>query len=107
MSRLPVSLDQDLNGGIVIFAEDRDAVLNTVMDVAAAVPPVALAAIGNAVREYHESAGQSAAANLDEALTAVPDRIALSLLKLTPEEAVALGVALRQAGLALLGGDAA
>lgn len=107
MTTLPVAIDHDLNGGIVVYAEERAAVLNMVMDVAATVAPTALAHIAAALHEYHESAGTSAAAALDRALEDVPDRVAVSVLKLTPEEAIALGSALTRYGIEALGGDAA
>lgn len=105
--RLPVSVEADLNGGVVVFAEERDAVLNAVMDVAATVAPTTIAAIASALHEYHESAGTTAAAALDRALEDVSDHICVTLLKLTGAEAVALGIALQRAGMASLGGDAA
>ena len=104
MSRLPVSIEHDIHGGITVYAEERDSVLHSVMDVAAQVSPVTLANIARTLQEYHESAGTSAAQALDAALSDVPDRIALTVLKLTPEEALALGTALHVAAIELLGG---
>lgn len=104
MSRLPVTVEQDINGGITVYADERDSVLHSVMDVAAQVSPVTLANIARTLQEYHESAGTSAAQALDLALLDVPDRIAVTVLKLTPMEALALAVTLRHNALALLGG---
>lgn len=107
MTGLPVEVDLDINGGVAIYATERAAVLHSVMDVAAQVSPVVVGNIALALQEYNESMGLKAAQDLDHALLDVPDRMTLSVLKLTGEEAVALGVALQHMGLRAMGGEGA
>lgn len=104
---LPVQVDLDINGGVAIYATERAAALHCVMDVAAQVSPVVIGNVGRALHEYQESMGQSEASALDLALMDVPQPLALTVLKLTGEEAVALAAALNYFGLKAIGGEGA
>lgn len=102
MSNLPIEIDRDIHGGITLYVTERDAVLHTVMDVARQVAPTVIAHVARAVQEYHENGGASAAGDLDLALQDVPDHVNLTVLKLTPAEAMALAIALQYEAAALL-----
>lgn len=107
MSRLPIDIDRDIHGGITLYVTERDAVLHTVMDVARQVSPNVIAHVARATQEYHESGGTSAAADLDVALMDVPEHVNLTVLKMTPHEAMALAIALQYEAAALLDAETA
>lgn len=102
MNQLPIAIERDIHGGLTLFVTERDAVLHTVMDVARQVAPTVIAHVARAVQEYHENGGPSSAGDLDLALQDVPDHVNLTVLKLTPAEAMALAIALQYEATQLL-----
>lgn len=108
MSTLPVSIEIDLNNdGIVIYAEERDAVFDVVQSVATSVSPALMGRITRAIEDYNESGGISAAASLDDACDDIPGHAVVQLLRLSAPEALSLGAALQRFALELLAGDVA
>jgi len=104
---MPVCVDFSLDGGVVVYAQERDAILALVQAVATHVAPTVIANVGRAVHEYHESAGTSSAIGLDLALSDVPDRLPIALVTLSPQEALALAEQLREFALTAMSGGAA
>lgn len=94
MSRLPIEIDRDLEGRLVIFATERRTVLRIITDVASQVSPAVIANVARAAHEYHEHGGASLATELHNALEDVAERAVLTILKLTPGDALALSTVL-------------
>ena len=109
MSVLPVSVEiNPVTEAVVIYAHEQDAIWAVCQAVAKNVPPMVIANIARASHEFHENGGISAAAALDSACEDIPDRLNIELLRLSGDEAIALGAALQRLGQhLLLGGDAA
>ena len=106
--RLPVALEVDtFDEAVILYAEERDAVWDVVQSVASAVAPSVLASISRTAAQFHEDGGVTAAAALDDACENIPDRAAITLLRMSAAEAVALGMALQRYGVQLLEGGAA
>lgn len=106
--RLPVALEVDTyDDTVILYAEEQDAVWDVVQSVASAVAPTVLASIARAAAQYNEDGGVSAAAALDAACEDIPERAAITLLRMSAQEAIALGIALQRWGMQLLDGGAA
>ena len=103
---LPIEFDV-FDDTINLYTSETDAVWDVVQSVASVVAPNILANIGRAVHEYHESAGLSEAAALDNACADIPANLPVRLVRLNAYEALALGVALQRYAQQLLAGDAA
>lgn len=106
--RLPVAIEVDtFDEAVILYAEERDAVWDVVQSVASVVSPTVLANISRTVAQYHEDGGVSAAAALDDACEDIPERAVVTLLRMSAQEAIALGIALQRWGLQAFDGGAA